>query len=247
MRISAKTDIGRSRAENQDDYRSGVFPNGVVWGIVCDGMGGGQDGKLASSLASDCIEDRLFTGLQDTPPDKAIKKLMEDAVQCANAEIFERSGRGSIVMGTTVVCAAVRNGVAHIAHVGDSRAYLWQQGELRQLTHDHSMVQEMVDQGFISPDEAVHHPDKNVITRALGVDGTLKVEYTTQALQPGAILLLCTDGLTNMVSDERVNQIMGNFDFYDMGSELVNEALLEGGGDNITVLLMQPREPGKDV
>lgn len=247
MRISAKTDIGRGRAENQDNYRSGIFPGGVVWGVVCDGMGGGQDGKLASTLASDCIEDRLYTGLQSAPPDEEIAALMEESIQQANAEVFARSGNGAIVMGTTAVCVVVRGGVAHIAHVGDSRAYLYEDGCIQQLTHDHSMVQEMLDQGYISPDEAVNHPDKNVITRALGVDGSLQVEYTSKVLAPGSILLLCTDGLSNMVTSERMAQIMEKFDFYDMGSELVNEALLEGGGDNITVLLMQPKEENADV
>lgn len=246
MRITAKTDIGKGRAENQDNYRSGVFPNGVVWGIVCDGMGGGQDGKLASTLAADCMEDVLYTCLQKDPKDSEIEKIMVQGVELANEEIYQRSGNGAVVMGTTLVSAVVRDQIIHVAHAGDSRAYLYEDGILEQLTHDHSMVQEMVDMGYISPMEAENHPEKNVITRALGVGGELQVEYTTRKLNKEAILLLCTDGLSNMVSAERMAQILEKYDFYDASGELIQEALLEGGNDNITVLLMQLKEAGAD-
>lgn len=242
MRITAKTDIGKGRAENQDNYRSGVFPNGVVWGIICDGMGGGQDGKLASTLAADCMEEVLFTCLQRNPKDSEMEKIMVQGVELANSEIYQRSGNGAVIMGTTLVSTVVRNRIVHIAHAGDSRAYLFEGGKLEQLTHDHSMVQEMVDMGYISQMEAENHPEKNVITRALGVGSELQVEYTTRELEKDSILLLCTDGLSNMVSTERMEQILQNYDFYESSGELIQEALLEGGNDNITVLLMQLKE-----
>lgn len=241
MRISAETDIGKNRQENQDNYRAGVFPNGVVWGIVCDGMGGGQDGKLASTLAADCVEDILFTALQKNPKDDEIEQLMKEAIQLANIEIFERSGKGQVVMGTTIVSVVVRDGIAHIAHAGDSRAYLYENEQLELLTKDHSMVQEMVDMGYISQEEAEVHPEKNVITRALGVEGKINVEYTARKLEHDSILLLCSDGLSNMVSLEVMQHLLMKNEFYSCASALVKEALLEGGNDNITVLLMQPK------
>lgn len=239
MRVSAKTDIGRSRPENQDNYRSGVLPGGAFWGIVCDGMGGGHNGKLAAILAADSIEEQLYNALVKNPADEAMEELMNRSICNANDEVFARSEEEGQVMGTTAVCAVVRGTKLHLAHVGDSRAYLLREGELSQLTHDHSMVQELVDQGVIAPEEAVHHPEKNVITRAIGVEGWLQADYATHDLRGGDLLLLCTDGLTNMVETERLAQLLQETDFYDLASVLVSEALVAGGGDNITVLLMQ--------
>lgn len=242
MRIIGKTDIGRSRAENQDNYRSGYLPKGGAWGIVCDGMGGAQNGRLASEMAAECIEQQFFGGLKLGTTSEEIERLMIDALTLANAEVFARSGGGEQMMGTTAVCAVVKDSVLHLAHVGDSRAYLFINGTLTQLTKDHSMVQELVDKGALTDDEARNHPEKNVITRALGVEHDVEVSYARQDFLPGSMLLLCTDGLTNLVSRERIEKVMSETDFYDLPSELVSDALLAGGNDNITVLILQKRE-----
>ncbi|MDL2253206.1 Stp1/IreP family PP2C-type Ser/Thr phosphatase [Ruminococcaceae bacterium OttesenSCG-928-I18] len=242
MRIIGKTDIGKSRAENQDNFRSGYLPLEGAWGIVCDGMGGAQNGRLASQLASESIEEQFLQGLlADIEPD-AVQELMERAVQLANAEVFARSGNGEQVMGTTVVCAIIKDGSLHLCHVGDSRAYLFEQNRLTQLTRDHSMVQELVDSGALTEDEASHHPEKNVITRALGVEEKVETTYSRRPFLPGSLLLLCSDGLTNMVPEERIAEILGTVDFFDMPNELVSDALLAGGSDNITVLILEKRE-----
>lgn len=246
MRVSAKTDIGRSRPENQDNYRSGVLPSGAFWGIVCDGMGGGHNGKLAGILAADSMEDNLYTALAANPEPEEIKGIMLNSIEMANVEVFARATEEGQVMGTTVVCAVVREGHLHLAHVGDSRAYLYEGRELRQLTRDHSMVQELVDQGIITQEQAIHHPEKNVITRAIGVEENLRADYTEMDLPGDSLLLLCTDGLTNMVEDDRLAELIGETDFYDLASGLVSEALAAGGNDNITVLLMQAEEVLED-
>ncbi|MFV0414508.1 MAG: Stp1/IreP family PP2C-type Ser/Thr phosphatase [Oscillospiraceae bacterium] len=245
MRVSAKTDIGRGRSENQDHYRSGVLPSGYAWGLVCDGMGGGYDGKLAGNLAANCIEDEVYTGLDKPTAD--VKVLLTQAILKANTEVFEKAGQEGQIMGTTVVCAVLQGQKLCLAHVGDSRAYLYQNGVLQPLTRDHSMVQEMVEQGLISKEEAVHHPEKNVITRAVGVEETVEVEYSEHTAQLGALLLLCTDGLTNMVPDETIAGLMQQTDFYDLAGALVGAALVVGGNDNITVLLMQVEEDEADA
>ena len=141
-------------------------------------------------------------------------------------------------MGTTAVCALVRAGQVFLCHAGDSRAYLFREGQLTQLTHDHSYVQELVDCGTITVEEAEHHPQKNIITRALGVDFRLEPEVTTAPLQAGDLLLLCTDGLTNAVPREQMIELMRTSAFYDLPDRLVDAANENGGPDNITALLL---------
>ena len=141
-------------------------------------------------------------------------------------------------MGTTAVCALVRSGQIYLCHAGDSRAYLFRDGKLVQLTHDHSYVQELVDCGTITVEEAEHHPQKNIITRALGVDYRLESEYTHAALHGGDLLLLCSDGLTNAVPREQMETLLRSGTFYDLPDRLVHAANENGGPDNITALLL---------
>jgi protein phosphatase len=142
-------------------------------------------------------------------------------------------------MGTTAVCALIRGGRVHLCHAGDSRAYLLHAGRLTQLTHDHSYVQELVDCGTITVQEAENHPQKNIITRALGVDLRMQPEYTSTVMLPGDLLLLCTDGLTNMVQAVQLQEILTQNDFYDVPDRLIEAANAGGGQDNITALLLE--------
>ena len=141
-------------------------------------------------------------------------------------------------MGTTAVCALVRGGTVYLCHAGDSRAYLFRAGKLTQLTHDHSYVQELVDCGTITVEEAEHHPQKNIITKALGVDYRLEPEFTSEKLQKGDVLLLCTDGLTNMVPVDQMEKLLVQGPFYDTPDRLIEAANANGGSDNITALLL---------
>ena len=246
MRVNAMTDMGRVRTENQDNYRVGVLPHGAAWGVVCDGMGGGYDGSKASTAAVDAIAQLLMEKLQTETPPEEIESLMLQAIRRANDDVFEHSGRGRRVMGTTVVCAVLQDGHLHLAHAGDSRAYLFKDGGLTQLTRDHSVVQELLDKGSITPGEVALHPEKNVITRALGVDSIVEIDYERHPLENG-VFMLCTDGLTNMVPDDRLVQILTQTDFYNLSKELVSEALQCGGQDNITVVLIENGEAENDA
>ena len=158
----------------------------------------------------------------------------------ANRFVFQKALREEELagMGTTAVCALVRGGKVFLCHAGDSRAYLYRDGRLAQLTHDHSYVQELVDCGTITEEEAEHHPQKNIITRALGVDYRLEPEVTSVQLQAKDLLLLCSDGLTNMVPVEQMEQLLAQGPFYDLPDRLVDAANENGGSDNITALLL---------
>ena len=168
------------------------------------------------------------------------ERFLKRALINANRFVFQKASREEELagMGTTAVCALVRGGNAFICHAGDSRAYLVRDGRLTQLTHDHSYVQELVDCGTITVEEAEHHPQKNIITRALGVDYRLEPEFATVQLHSGDILLLCSDGLTNAVPKEQLEQLLRTGKFYDLPDLLIRTANENGGPDNITALLL---------
>ena len=240
MKLAAITDIGSCRQENQDNYCAQQLAGGGAWGIVCDGMGGVNGGRVASHIATDTMQQyfaRRLKGLQQGE-EKAFLMRGFDAV---NRAVYDKATADPemLGMGTTGVCAYVnRIGQAHIAHAGDSRAYLYHAGALHQITHDHSMVQQLVDSGQITREQAAVHPQKNLITRALGVSANIVPEYSRCDVQIGDVLLLCTDGLTNMISDTEITRIIRDTKFFDTARILVDRALQAGGQDNITVLLM---------
>ena len=238
MKLAAKTDIGR-RDENQDNYRAARLDDGTAWGLICDGMGGPKGGRLAAQLASETMQERFLQGLSGCAAGEE-RSFLFSALRQANTEIRTAAQQGgeNQFMGTTAVCCLVRDGVAHLAHVGDSRAYLVRRGEAQQLTRDHSVVQEMVDKGSLTPEEAYTHPNKNLITRALGVDKTVEPDYTNTTVLPGDVLLLCSDGLSNMVSAEELGRLTASTPFFDLPGVLVQKALDANGQDNITVLLV---------
>ncbi len=239
MKLAAKTDIGYGRMENQDNYRAARLPDDTVWGLICDGMGGANSGKLASRLAAQTLEEYFDQGLPDLAPGQEIEFLRR-AVQQANHTIYEEASRHPehAGMGTTVAGVLVRAGHAWLFHAGDSRVYLFRAGQIQQLTRDHSMVQELVENGAITAQQAATHPRKNIITRALGVNPAVEAETGECAVRPGDILLLCSDGLSNPVSDRVMAEILAQVPFYQAADALVAKALEHGGQDNITVLLI---------
>ncbi len=240
MRIVAKTDIGNQRNENQDNYRAGRQEDGTVWALVCDGMGGTQGGKVASAVACEYLERAFVENIKNIDTPVKVKEFLHSSTQIANAVIYKKSEQESNMtgMGTTIVCAVVRDNLVQVVHAGDSRAYLYTNGCILQLTKDHSMVQELLEQGTITNEQANTHPNKNLITRALGVDGQIFMDYAECGVKNGDILLLCTDGLTNFVSDEEITKIMTTTKFEDMAQKLIDSALENGGLDNVTVLLV---------
>ena len=219
MKLAGKTDVGRVRQDNQDDYRAGELPGDAAWLLVCDGMGGARGGREASQSACDVIE-RCF---QEQYASKCLpgeeETFLKKTLLSANRFVFQKALREEEL-------------------AGDSRAYLYRDGRLAQLTHDHSYVQELVDCGTITVEEAEHHPQKNIITKALGVDYRLDSEFTTAPLQKGDILLLCSDGLTNAVPREQLEQLLRTGGFYDLPDLLIRTANENGGPDNITALLL---------
>ncbi len=239
MRITAKTDIGNGRAENQDNYRAFQYPNDMAWAVVCDGMGGAKSGQTASRVGVELLREYAEKQLETLPADKEEEYLCS-SIQEVNRKIYELAQADPAMagMGTTVVQAIVRGGIAHIAHMGDSRAYLFHDDQLRQITRDHSYVQEMVDNGMLSAEEAEKHPKKNLITRALGVSLTGQAEYTACPVETGDILLICTDGLSNTLPLQTMQELLQKTQFFDTANVLVEHALQEGAQDNITVLLI---------
>ncbi len=239
MKLAGKTDVGRVRQENQDDYRAGELPGGAVWALVCDGMGGAKGGREASQGACNVIENFFQEQYAQCGAGQE-EPFLKKALLYANRFVFQKAAHEEALagMGTTAVCALVRSGNVYLCHAGDSRAYLIRDGKLTQLTHDHSYVQELVDCGTITEEEAEHHPQKNIITKALGVDYRLEPEFTAAKLKREDRLLLCTDGLTNMVPAEEMEELLAQGTFYDLPDRLIEAANAHGGSDNITALLL---------
>ena len=235
--FSGKTDIGKVRTENQDCFEYGELCDNVGYAIVCDGMGGYNGGSKASETAVSVISRRLHAFYNPEINESGIRDLIIKSCEAANAEIFSISRKDPDLegMGTTAVIAVISDMTAHILHVGDSRAYRINSGSILQITTDHSMVQQLIERGEISEEDAKTHPHKNVITRALGVEGYLSFDYNTIALESGDTLLLCTDGLTNMLPDEEIASIVTSNKNADGLIEAANE---KGGRDNVTAVLI---------
>ncbi len=240
MRIVAKTDIGSVRPNNQDSYAAGELSSSVAWAVVCDGMGGASGGNIASSTAVKIISERITSSYKDSMSRSSIKNMLTSAIAAANIEVFDesRSDEALAGMGTTVVAAIIADDSVYVAHAGDSRAYILSNGSLNQITKDHSFVQEMVDRGRLTPDEAKDDPRKNIITRALGVNDELRVDFCEEFINKDDVVLICTDGLTNYVTVDEIVSLISDGDFNNFAERLINRANENGGGDNITVVTM---------
>lgn len=240
MRIVSKTDTGRVRRSNQDSYLTGEISGSVAWAVVCDGMGGANGGNVASAMAVKTISEHINSAYRDGMSSNSIRYLLMSAVSAANADVFDAAQNNDTLfgMGTTVVAVIIVNGIAHIAHAGDSRAYLINENGMEQITRDHSVVQSMIENGEITEEEAKHHPNRNVITRALGVNERIDADYNEINLTDGDAILICTDGLTNYVENDRILKIIKNHNFYEYPEKLIETANNNGGGDNITVVMM---------
>ncbi len=237
MKIFGATNIGLVRSNNQDSFLTGSFESGTVWTVVCDGMGGALGGDVASKMATELIAERIKGSYNDKMKPLSVSNLLESAINFANIKIYDKSIADEKLkgMGTTVVAAILREGEVFISHSGDSRAYIIGD-EIRQVTTDHSIVQEMLDRGEITPQEAKYHPIKNYITRALGVKDRISVDFTAEKFKDGDILLICTDGLSNMLDEALIKKIVCQADENTV-TELINEANSNGGRDNITVVI----------
>lgn len=237
MQIFSKTDRGRVRTDNQDAYFAGKITDDSVFAVVCDGMGGANAGNVASELAVRHISEYVIRSYRDGMDMTDTVKTLKNAIVSANISLYDKAVNNAELagMGTTAVAAFVKDGTAVIAHVGDSRIYLVN-GEIKQLTRDHSVVQSLIESGKITPEDAKVHPRKNVITRALGAEENVAVDSDCLNLSNGDTLLLCSDGLTNFLDDKDILTVFQNNDISAVAERLVEEANKNGGGDNITVV-----------
>ena len=239
MKTFSKTDIGRKREVNQDyvfvsDQPVGNIPNLL---IVADGMGGHNAGDYASKFVVQVLKKELEKSREDGP-----RAMLKKAIASANHQLIAESKTDAKLegMGTTLVAAAVIEHTLYFANVGDSRLYLLND-EIRQLSKDHSLVQEMVRLGGLNAEEAKHHPDKNIITRAIGVKEDIEIDFFEYRLKKGDIILMCTDGLSNMVEDEEIFQIVrSSRDVVEAVEQLIERANSNGGKDNIGVIVAEP-------
>jgi serine/threonine protein phosphatase PrpC len=229
-RTAVATHTGRKRRHNEDAY---VLQPPLF--AIADGMGGARAGEVASSLAA--------AALQSGEVDGNGKERVTALIQAANRSVYERSSQDAEVagMGTTMTVALVEDATVTLGHVGDSRAYVLRDGELEQLTDDHSLVAELVRGGKLSAEEAEHHPQRSVITRALGTDPDVDVDTFTVEAEDGDVFVLCSDGLTDMVGDDEIGEVLaGSRDnLKEAAEELVRRANKAGGQDNITVVAFE--------
>lgn len=238
----SQTDTGRVRSNNEDaiavDDSCGVA-------VLADGMGGYAAGEVASGMACDFIRSELGRWLREASSnasDGDVKRAMDICVDNANRAIFGAANSNPTYagMGTTLVLAVFRSGRLLLGHIGDSRAYRWRAGQLQQITKDHSLLQEQIDAGILTPEQAQYAANKNLVTRALGVEDLVLMETHLHDIQPDDVYLMCSDGLSDMLRDQQIADVMAaHTSLPEMGEALVAAANDAGGRDNIAVVLVR--------
>jgi PPM family protein phosphatase len=244
-----QTDVGRKRDHNEDSL---LVDEGLGLFIVADGMGGHAGGGTASRIAVETIQERLQAARDANPPlfaaeskleDSAVPELLRESVERACQSIYrEAQGDPALAgMGTTVTAAVVVGRQAFVAHVGDSRCYLVRGGRIYQVSEDHSLVNEQLKAGAITPDEARHSRLRNIITRSVGFESDVAVDLMGMDLEPDDRLVLCCDGLSNLVDDQEILEVVTGTSLDDAPRRLIELANDRGGDDNITVIVVQVR------
>jgi protein phosphatase len=248
LEFASMTDTGRVRAHNEDSI---VLSPDYGVAILADGMGGYNAGEVASTIATAVIREVVEAELHESQPGdqlnrmKSVSHLLDEAVTQANLAILDAALEEPDFsgMGTTLVMALFHHDKVTLAHVGDSRCYRYRSGRLEQLTRDHSQLQEQIDAGLVSPEWAQFAQNKNLITRAVGVDAELQVEVHEYTIQTGDLYLLCSDGLSDMLMAQQLEQVLGDpaSDLTLKAETLVTQANECGGRDNISVILVRVR------
>lgn len=234
------TDTGLIRKENQDAYTVQTLDSYSVC-IVCDGMGGTYGGQLASSIAVKTFEQELRQIIKAGMTVQQLEQAADYCVSQANTAIRKAASEDTAYenMGTTLVAAIARDDMALICNVGDSRAYLISRGGICQITKDHSLVEDLVESGDLTPEEAKHHPQRNLITRALGPDETVEMDGFPVSWDKGEFILLCSDGLVNTVTDQEILfEVIHSNDLDGCLNRLLSLAKQRGAPDNVTAVLM---------
>ncbi|NLM50839.1 MAG: Stp1/IreP family PP2C-type Ser/Thr phosphatase [Clostridiaceae bacterium] len=235
MKYASKSDVGKRRSINEDYI---AVSDSINLYIIADGMGGHNAGEVASKMAAEGIKRRIEEGFNQKSGTDEIFSLFDEAIKSTNYDIYSKASENDdcFGMGTTIdVCLVVGNDV-YIAHIGDSRIYKISKEECRLVTKDHSVVWDLLTSGKITEVEAKNHPDRNKITRALGTEEDVKIDFIKETLDD-CIYLMCTDGLSNLISDEEIFKIVTGNDIENAAEILVERANEKGGHDNITALL----------
>ncbi|MBQ7950832.1 MAG: Stp1/IreP family PP2C-type Ser/Thr phosphatase [Clostridia bacterium] len=232
--IYGQTDVGNVRTLNEDSFYFETTPQGYVM-IVADGMGGHNGGEVASKMAVDSIREYMNQNDIFSDPEVTLRQ----AIKCANDAVFHAATKQAELegMGTTLVMAVGNEKTICVANVGDSRAYLVSKNKLLQITKDHSFVNELVKKGVLTKEEAKKHPKSNIILKALGLEADVYPDIFLLEKKKTDKVLLCTDGLTGMVSDEEILEVMAQFNKKNACAELVRLAKEHGGTDNVTVVI----------
>ncbi len=245
MKVLTKTDIGKARSMNQDSFLvSENKDNGLNLYILADGMGGYKGGEIASKVAIQAVSKFITEKFDDISKDKqSILDLLEDAIAFANSAIYEESEEDEELqdMGTTLEVLMIYKSKVYIGHIGDSRIYRIRKNKMKKITTDHSYVEKLIQDGEITREEAYYHPKKNLLIKALGTDEVVEPDLIYTVLNKNDILVICSDGLTNMVREEKIFDIIKENTDEDVTDVLVDEANNAGGLDNITVIVIDNR------
>lgn len=246
MIIAHGTDIGNVRAVNEDSHCVKQISDDCVFAVVADGMGGHRGGRTASSSAVDIISEYISANLSAADDGDTVKTVLSDAIKTANERIYIRSLSEDDLsgMGTTIAAVICTHGRAYAANVGDSRIYAVDD-KIRQISRDHSYVQDLLEKGLITDAEASSHPNKNIITRAVGTEMTVDIDFFEFPILENTKILLCTDGLSNFVSDAEIEKALTENEPQRANELLISLANKNGGKDNITVVNMDFNEVTK--
>ena len=244
MNLFGLTDTGLVRKSNQDSYAIRVLGDDLAIAVICDGMGGAQAGNVASAVAVEAFAAALESACKEgVPPDADSKcNLLRAACKAANSQVYELSCANPEYegMGTTLVAALILSHEIYVVNVGDSRCYIWSEDGLKQITTDHSLVQALVDIGDITPEEARTHPKKNLITRALGIDASVNSDVFRVERNPKNALLLCSDGMSNVVEDKTIEEVLGSqMPPQAAATRLLSLTVEQGAPDNVTIITAQ--------
>jgi len=240
IELHAAVDPGRARSNNEDSVAT---DDGVSLAVLADGMGGYNAGEVASNMATSFIRTELGRWLREASTqasDAEVRRAMDICVDNANRAIFNAANSNPQYagMGTTLVVAVFRDNRVLLGHVGDSRCYRLREGRLQQITRDHSLLQEQIDAGLITPEQAAFSANKNLVTRAVGVEDTVLLETHQHDVQAGDVFLMCSDGLSDMLDDEGILQVLQAHDSLESGTRALIDAANDAGGkDNISVIL----------
>lgn len=246
MLAAVRSDVGKIRKINEDfTFLSNLYNNGKLLAILADGMGGHLAGEVASKIAVETILSEIDPLVSSNFSIEQMGERLKEAIITANSKVYEYSieNDGCKGMGTTVVTAIISQEGVLLAHIGDSRAYIIDQKRIKQLTNDHSLVNELLRNGQITIEEAIDHPQKNILTRALGTDKKVEIDLSYINWENKDTLVLCSDGLTNQITDQRIfTEVHNNHSVEELANGLLTLANEAGGDDNISIIVVRNEE-----